>query len=265
MSPLKSLSRSTKRKSRSRTRYTDTQWDTLPPTKRLSVIDQYLHQEENFPQSSYFSLRENNLNTHPNIPSRKKSKKKKVCKSKSSIRGKIKTSKKYPSHLFQRNGKVWLKSSKNNKNNKNPIYCTCNVFLKKNPRYSQCKYHPPTEPYPHEYNHKILYEVFHDKKIPKGMQVDHINNNSKDNRLRNLRLLTKNQNMQNRRSKKNGRSKYKGVTFNKESKKKPWKARINYNNVQKYLGTFETELEAYQAYKREARKLNKTMNTKFME
>ncbi len=199
-----------------------------------------------------------------NFPSRKKSKKKKVCKLKSSIRGKLKTSKKYPSHLFQRNGKVWLKSSKNKKNNKNPIYCTCNVFLKKNPRYSQCKYHPSTEPY-HEYNHKILYEVFHDKKIPKGMQVDHINNNSKDNRLRNLRLLTKNQNMQKRRSKKNGKSKYKGVTFNKESKKKPWKARINYNNIQKYLGTFETELEAYQAYKREARKLNKTMNTKFMD
>ncbi len=51
MPPFKSLSRSTKRKSRSQTRrYTDVEWDTLPPMKKLSVIDQYLHQEENFPQ-----------------------------------------------------------------------------------------------------------------------------------------------------------------------------------------------------------------------
>ena len=181
-----------------------------------------------------------------------------VCKLKSSIRGKIKTSKKYPSHLFQRNGKVWLKDSQNNQ------FCICNVFLKKNPKYSQCKYDDDTSvTYPYKYNHRILYEIFN-KKIPKGKQIDHVNKNPKDNRLINLRLLTKNQNMQNRRSKKNARSKYKGVVFNKESKIKPWKARINYNKKQKYLGSFETELKAFEAYKKEARRLNKRKNTKFI-
>ena len=180
-----------------------------------------------------------------------------ICKLKSSIRGKIKTSQKYPSHLFQKNGKVWLKSSRNKQ-----LYCTCNVFLKKNPLYSQCKYH--SEPYPYDYNHRILYEVFHNKTIAKGLQVDHVNKNSRDNRLTNLRLLSKNQNMQNRRSKKNAKSKYKGVTFNKESQRKPWKARINYNKRQKYLGSFETELQAFGAYKKEAIKLNKTKNAKFI-
>lgn len=180
----------------------------------------------------------------------------KSCKLKRSIRGKIKTSKKYPNHLFQKNGKVWLK-----KNKTSMVYCTCNVFLKRNPSYSQCKYH--SEPYPYDYNHRVLYQVFHNNKKIKGMQVDHKNRNPKDNRLTNLRLLTKNQNMQNRRSKKNGKSKYKGVTFNKESKKKPWKARINYNKRQKYLGSFGTELEAFQAYQKEARRLNRIYNAKF--
>ncbi len=179
----------------------------------------------------------------------------KICKSKRSI-GKFKTSKKYPSHLFQSNGRVWLKKSKNSE-----LFCSCNIFLKKRPMYSQCKYH--SKPYPYEYNHRVLYEVFHNKKIKKGMYIDHVNKIPTDNRLKNLRLLTKNQNMQNRRSKKNGQSKYKGVTFNKKSKKKPWKARINYNKEQKYLGSFETELQAFEAYKKEARRLNKTKNTKF--
>lgn len=185
------------------------------------------------------------------MSSRKKTNKK-VCKVKSSIRGKVKTSKKYPNHLFQRNGKVWLKHSKNK-----DLYCTCNIYFKKNPRYAQCQYHNGPHP-----NYRILYEVFN-KKIPKGKQIDHKNNNPKDDRLINLRPLTKNQNMQNRRSKKNGISKYKGVTFNKESKIFPWKARINYNKKQIYLGTFKTELQASKAYLKEARKLNRTKNTKF--
>lgn len=73
MAPLKSLSRnkSKTRKSKSK-RYTDEKWNSLSPDKRLSVIDSYRNHEENFPQSSYFSLRNNNLNSHPNIPSRKK-------------------------------------------------------------------------------------------------------------------------------------------------------------------------------------------------
>lgn len=177
-----------------------------------------------------------------------------ICKSKKSIRGKLKTSKKYPNHLFQRNGQVWLINSKNKQQ-----YCICNVYFKNN-KYSQCKYHPGRFT---EYNHRILYEVFHNKKIVKGMQVDHINKNPRDNRVSNLRLLTKTQNMQNRRSKRNAKSKYKGVTYNKKSKRKPWKARINYNKRQIYLGSFETQLQAFQAYKKEAEKLNRTRNCKF--
>ena len=176
------------------------------------------------------------------------------CKYKSSIRGR--TSRKYPNHIFQRNGNVWLRSGRNKQ-----LYCTCNIYLKNNLQYPQCKYHK--NKYPFAYNHKILYEVFHNKKIPKGYQIDHKNQNPKDNRIKNLRLLTKNQNMQNRSSKKNGRSKYKGVTFNKTSKKNPWKARINFNNVQRYLGSFETEAKAYEIYKKEARKLNREKNAKY--
>jgi hypothetical protein len=187
------------------------------------------------------------------MPSRRS---KRICKSKGSIRGKIKTSKKYPHHLFQKNGNVWLRKNKTSR-----VFCICNVLLKRNPRYPQCKYHPEKE-YPYEYNHRVLYEVFNGN-IKKGMQVDHINKNGKDNRLKNLRLLTKSQNMQNRRGKRFGESKYKGVVFNKNNKRNPWMVRINFKKKQKYLGSFKTELQAYQAYQREAKKLNRTKNAKF--
>ena len=41
--------------------------------------------------------------------------------------------------------------------------------------------------------HRLIYETFYGP-IPKGMEVDHRNNNKKDNRLENLQLLTSKEN-----------------------------------------------------------------------
>jgi len=84
-----------------------------------------------------------------------------------------------------------------------------------------------------------------------GLFVDHINHNGLDNRRCNLRFATHQQNNQNRGKNKNHRftSKYKGVTFYRKSKTaRKLGARIKVNGKVIWLGTFETEIEAAQAY-----------------
>ena len=47
------------------------------------------------------------------------------------------------------------------------------------------------------YIHRFIYE-YHRGKIPKGMEINHINENKKDNRLENLELVTKAENIRKR-------------------------------------------------------------------
>ncbi|MGB8225740.1 MAG: AP2 domain-containing protein, partial [Sedimentisphaerales bacterium] len=66
-----------------------------------------------------------------------------------------------------------------------------------------------------------------------------------DNRKSNLRLATRSQNNCNRKQKK-GTSKYRGVCYNKRTKK--WRAAISFNGMYKHLGFFDSEEEAGRAY-----------------
>ena len=75
--------------------------------------------------------------------------------------------------------------------------------------------------------------------------VDHINGNTLDNRKENLRIVTPQQNSMNKKSSKNSSSQYIGVRWNKKSNN--WKAVIKINGKQKYLGTFNNEIEAAKA------------------
>ena len=68
--------------------------------------------------------------------------------------------------------------------------------------------------------------------------IDHINNNSLDNRIENLRILTAQQNQFN--------TKAKGYCWSNKNKK--WRAQIMINYKNKFLGHFETKEEAHQAY-----------------
>lgn len=78
-------------------------------------------------------------------------------------------------------------------------------------------------------------------------ELDHINRNRLDNRIENLRICTRTQNLGNS-GPKNG--KYKGITFCKQTGK--WKAQIgvNYKNIN--LGRYSTVYEAVQAYNKAA-------------
>jgi hypothetical protein len=74
--------------------------------------------------------------------------------------------------------------------------------------------------------------------------VDHINNDSLDNRVENLQLISNRKNCS--KDKKGGTSKYVGVHFCKKVEK--WVAVIQINGKSKNLGLFKTEEEASQRY-----------------
>lgn len=79
-------------------------------------------------------------------------------------------------------------------------------------------------------------------------EIDHINQNSLDNRLSNLREATRGQNNQNTKRKKNNKSGYKGVCRDKRGRGDKWLAQIMANGKRVILGRFETPQEAYNAY-----------------
>ena len=88
---------------------------------------------------------------------------------------------------------------------------------------------------------------------PKGLLVDHRNNNTLDNRRANLRLATHSQNCFNcRKRRKNTSSRFIGVSFDKH--KVVWTAYISFHRKRIWLGCFETEIEAAKAHDEAAKK-----------
>jgi len=81
--------------------------------------------------------------------------------------------------------------------------------------------------------HKLIY-MYHHGVFPK--QVDHINRNTLDNRIENLRLATNEQNMSNRGLFKTNKSGYAGVCWHKIKQK--WGVNIGINGKIKHLGDF---------------------------
>lgn len=79
----------------------------------------------------------------------------------------------------------------------------------------------------------------------KGQYVDHINGDGLDNRRENLRFCTSQQNSCNKK-KARGTSKYKGVSYHKQTRK--WRAYITYKRERIYLGCYLTQEDAARRY-----------------
>ena len=94
--------------------------------------------------------------------------------------------------------------------------------------------------------HKIIWALTYNE-WPDG-DIDHINMNRADNRLSNLRKVTRSENFYNRTKYKNNTTGYKGVTAHTVKNGTKFVARIRYDNKQKYIGIYNSPEEAKAAY-----------------
>mgnify|MGYP003640049779 CR=1 FL=1 len=103
--------------------------------------------------------------------------------------------------------------------------------------------------------HRIIYKYHNedfDITYSPENQIDHININPLDNRIENLRVVNSSENQRNRKKRKNASSKCNGVCRDKLINK--WRASITINRIVYYIGSYDIEeeaSEAYEKYKRE--------------
>ena len=93
-------------------------------------------------------------------------------------------------------------------------------------------------------SHRVIWELVNGP-IPEGLEVDHINHNRSDNRIANLRLVTRTDNNRNKTREYGNVTGVTGVRFNHNG----WEVQITANNIQHYLGRFKTLFEAAAARK----------------
>ena len=91
-----------------------------------------------------------------------------------------------------------------------------------------------------------------------GEKVDHINQNTLDNRKLNLRFVTQSQNMMNMKPRRTNKSGYKGVcrVSNQAYRHKPWLATTWKDGKQVYIGYFASAVEAAKAYNNKVQELH---------
>jgi len=90
--------------------------------------------------------------------------------------------------------------------------------------------------------------------------IDHIDRNTLNNKLDNLRWITKSGNNRNCFKPKKS-SQFRGVWFHKNRKSpKKWRSHIRINNKKIILGYFETEIEASECYEKKYNEIMETFN-----
>lgn len=100
------------------------------------------------------------------------------------------------------------------------------------------------------YAHRLIW-IWHNGDLLNN-RLDHVNTNTSDNRIENLRLATQSQNNGNRNIPANNTSGHKGVSWNNKLQK--WKAYIAIDGDRIHLGYFEKLDEASAAYNLAAEK-----------
>jgi hypothetical protein len=95
--------------------------------------------------------------------------------------------------------------------------------------------------------HRVIMELELGRLLIKGEEIDHINHDGLDNRVRNLRVCNRKENIRNQRVYRIQKtSRYKGVSWYESSSK--WGANIRINDKQVHLGLFSNERDAAKSY-----------------
>ncbi len=97
-----------------------------------------------------------------------------------------------------------------------------------------------------KYIHRLVAQEFIDNNDATQTQIDHIDHNRQNNHVSNLRYVTVKQNSMNKSKREGLSSQYKGVYFDKRSKK--WVANIVVDGKRKHLGYYDNEYEAGTSY-----------------
>lgn len=98
--------------------------------------------------------------------------------------------------------------------------------------------------------HRVAWALYYNEWPPADMEIDHIDADPLNNRISNLRLVTRSQNECNKRKRRNTKSSFKGVSWN--SQKGKWMATAAINGKVRHVGFFATEIEAHECYKQVA-------------
>ena len=94
--------------------------------------------------------------------------------------------------------------------------------------------------------HRLIFETSIKRPLLSTEFIDHINRDTLDNRLKNLRIASIHDNFKNSVVSKKMYSNYKGVTWEKD--RKQWKAAIKVNGKSINLGRFYDEKDAAKMY-----------------
>lgn len=94
--------------------------------------------------------------------------------------------------------------------------------------------------------HRLIWIWVHGVVPGEYDEIDHIDGNRTNNRIDNLRLVTRLQNQWNSKVRTDNTSGFKGVSWNKKAKR--WAANISIGGRVTYLGMYDTAEEAHEAY-----------------
>ena len=116
---------------------------------------------------------------------------------------------------------------------------TVHTHITTGKQYVKVKFNDKTYPI-----HRLIW-AWHGNSLEPKQEIDHIDGNSLNNCIENLRAVTPKQNSENRKSaNKNSKSGEKGVRELRHKATKKWCAQINHNGKAKHLGYYETKEEA---------------------
>jgi HNH endonuclease/AP2 domain len=93
--------------------------------------------------------------------------------------------------------------------------------------------------------HRLVY-IYHYGELSDN--IDHIDNNPRNNNIENLRKCSQSENTCNKRMQKNNTSGYKGVSYCKRTEK--WKCNITFNGMDIWLGRFSSREKAVEEIKK---------------